>query len=101
LCGGDGLADIVGKRVGGIRLPWSEKKTLAGSLTMLLGGFLLSVLVIWIFVGQGYFPAPMTRYILPIGLIALVTTFVESLPYADIDNITIPLVSVLIGLMVF
>lgn len=101
LCGGDGLADIVGKKVGGIRLPWSNKKTLAGSTTMLVGGFLFAVLVLWAFVGQGYFPSPMARYILPIGVIALGTTLIESLPFTDVDNITIPLVSVLIGWFVF
>lgn len=101
LCGGDGLADIVGKKVGGIRMPWSPKKTLAGSVTMLLGGFLLSVLVLWVFIWHGYFTAPITRYLLPIGVIAVATTLVESLPFPDIDNITIPLVSVLIGFLVF
>ncbi len=101
LCGGDGLADIVGKRVGGIRLPWSGKKTLAGSITMLVGGFLFAALVLWVFVGQGYFPSPMARYIIPIGVIALGTTLIESLPFTDVDNITIPLVSALIGLFVF
>jgi phytol kinase len=101
LCGGDGLADIVGKKVGGMTLPWSPKKTIAGSITMLVGGFVLSVLVLWAFVGHNYFPQPITRYLLPIGAIAVVTTLVESLPFADIDNITIPLVSVLIGFFVF
>lgn len=101
LCGGDGLADIIGKRVGGIWLPWSPKKTLAGSLTMLVGGFLFSVLVLWVFVWHGYFMAPITRYLLPIGVIALGTTLIESLPFTDVDNITIPLVSVLIGFLVF
>lgn len=101
LCGGDGLADIVGKKVGGIRLPWSPKKTLAGSLTMLLGGFLLAVMIMWVFVWQGYFPQPMSRYLLPIGVIALGTTLIESLPFTDVDNITIPLVSILIGFLVF
>lgn len=101
LCGGDGLADIVGKKVGGIKLPWSPKKTLAGSLSMLLGGFVFSVLVVWAFVWQGYFASPITGYLLPIGVMALGTTLIESLPFADIDNITIPLVSVLIGFLVF
>lgn len=101
LSGGDGMADIIGKKVGGICLPWSPKKTLAGSVTMLLGGFLFSILVMGVFVWHGYFPGPMTRYLLPIGVIAAVTTLVESLPFTDIDNITIPLVSVLIGFLVF
>lgn len=101
LWGGDSLADIVGKRVGGRKVPWSRKKTFAGSLTMLVGGFLFAVLVVWAFVWQGYFPAPMIDYLIPIGAIALGTTLVESLPFSDIDNLTIPLVSVLIGLLVF
>jgi phytol kinase len=101
LCGGDGLADIVGKKVGGIRLPWSPKKTLAGSLSMLLGGFVFSILVLWAFVWQGYFTPPITSYLLPIGVIVLGTTLIESLPFADVDNITVPLVSVLIGFLVF
>ena len=55
----------------------------------------------WVFVFRGYFPGPAMRYVLPIGVIALATTLIESLPFTDIDNITIPLVSVLIGFLVF
>lgn len=101
LCGGDGLADIVGKRVGGIKIPWSPKKTLAGSITMLLGGFTFAILVLWVFIWHGYFAAPITRYLIPIAAIALGTTMIESLPFTDIDNITVPLVSALIGIVVF
>jgi phytol kinase len=101
LCGGDGLADIVGKKVGGVSVPWSPKKTLAGSLTMLLGGFVFSVLVLWAFIWGGYFTPPLTNYLLSVGIIAVATTIVESLPFSDVDNITIPLVLVLIGLLVF
>jgi len=101
LCGGDGLADIVGKRISGRSLPWSPKKTYAGSLTMLAGGFFFAVLILWMFIQQGYFPSPITTYLLPIGTIALATTLVESLPFTDIDNLTVPLMSVIIGLLVF
>ena len=101
LCGGDGLADVIGKKVGGITVPWAPKKTLAGSLAMLLGGFTFSVLVLWAFVGQGYFPPSIRLYLLPIAVIAVGTTLIESLPFADVDNITIPLVSVMIGFLVF
>jgi len=99
LCGGDGLADIVGKKIGGLRLPWSPKKTLAGTSTMLLGGFIFAMFVLYVFVWQGYLSSPITQYLLPVGLIALVTTLVESLPFTDIDNITVPLVSVIMGLL--
>ena len=101
LCGGDGLADIIGKQLGGLKLPWSQRKSLAGSLAMLLGGFIFAVLIVWVYIWQGYFPEPILDYLIPIAVIALGTMFVESLPIQDIDNITIPLVSVLIGLLVF
>ena len=39
MCGGDGLADIVGRRLGaGNPLPWNGSKSWAGSIGMLLGG---------------------------------------------------------------
>lgn len=101
LCGGDGLADILGKKIRSPKLPWSPRKSLAGSLTMLLGGALLASLMVWIYIWQGFFPGSILDYLAPIGLIAFLTTLIESLPFADIDNITIPLVSVLLGLILF
>lgn len=35
--GGDGLADIVGRRFGGVKLPWNSNKSWAGSLAMFIG----------------------------------------------------------------
>lgn len=98
LCGGDGLADVIGKRIKSAPVPWSPRKSLAGSVTMLLGGFLLAVLILWVFIGWGYFPGPITPYLLPIGIIVLAATLVESLPFSDIDNLTVPLVAVILGL---
>jgi len=101
LCGGDGLADIFGSLIGGKVLPWSPRKTVVGSFTMLLGGFIFSSLMVWLFVCMGYLDNPFSTYLLPIFIIALMTTIVESLPFENIDNITVPLISVWIGLMVF
>lgn len=101
LCGGDGLADIIGSRIKSPKLPWSPRKSVAGSITMLLGGFVFASLMVGVFVWQGYFLGPIMHYLAPIGLIAVLTTLIESLPFADIDNITVPLVSVLLGLLLF
>ncbi len=38
LCGGDGIADIVGRRVRSAKLPWSPEKSVAGSLSVFIGG---------------------------------------------------------------
>jgi dolichol kinase len=38
MCGGDGLADIVGRRLGASNpLPWNPQKSWAGSAAMFLG----------------------------------------------------------------
>ncbi|KUK45807.1 MAG: Putative phosphatidate cytidylyltransferase [Anaerolinea thermophila] len=101
LCGGDGLADMVGNHVGGYKLPWSPKKTLAGSMMVLIGGFVFAFLMVWVFIGQGYLDLTPGETILPILIIALISAFIESLPLENIDNISMPLVSVIIGMIVF
>lgn len=39
LCGGDGLADVIGKRISSGLLPWSKNKTWAGTSAMFFGWF--------------------------------------------------------------
>lgn len=98
LCGGDGLADIVGKRFGKTSLPWSPKKTLQGSMGMFFGGFLFIAVVLFIYTLAGQFAGKDIVNDLPIFLlIVLIGTFVESIPINDIDNISVPLVSVLLS----
>jgi phytol kinase len=101
LCGGDGLADIIGKRFGGKnQLSWSRKKTLAGSLGMFVGGWVFSVVILGIYVASGFFSDPIAHFLLGITIISVVATLVESLPFDDIDNITVTLVAVLLGYLV-
>lgn len=97
LCGGDGLADIFGRIKKNRKLPWSSEKTWLGSLGMLIGGWLLSMIVLFIFVNAGIFAGPAANFLLPITLISLVATVVESIPLKDFDNITVTVVSVILG----
>jgi len=101
MCGGDGIADIVGRRVRSAKLPWSREKSLAGSLGVFAGGWLLTMLIFTIYVWMGTFSGPVTRFLLPVTWIALGATLVESLPFKDIDNLTITIASALIGHLVF
>jgi phytol kinase len=101
MCGGDGIADMVGRRVRSPRLPWSPDKSLAGTLSVFAGGWILTVLVFAIYVGIGVFGGPVTKYLLPITWIALGAMLVESLPFKDVDNITLTIASALIGHLVF
>ena len=101
MCGGDGIADIVGRRVASPKLPWSREKSVAGSLSVFVGGWLLTMLIFAVYVSVGTFSGPLTRYLLLVTWIALGATLVESLPFKDIDNITITLASILVGYLVF
>jgi phytol kinase len=101
MCGGDGVADIVGRRVSSPRLPWSPEKSLAGSLSVFLGGWLLTLFIFAIYVWAGAFAGPVTRFIPPLTWIALGAMLVESLPFRDVDNITLTVASALIGHLVF
>ena len=101
MCGGDGIADIVGRRINSPKLPWSPEKSVAGSLSVFAGGWLLTVLIFAVYVWIGAFSGPITRFLLPVTWIALGATLVESLPFKDIDNLTITLASALIGHVVF
>src|SRR4030067_2594195 len=53
MCGGDGLADIFGRKWGTAKIPWNRGKSLIGSLGMLLGGWVLSVIILWSFSAAG------------------------------------------------
>ncbi len=97
MCGGDGLADIMGRRFGQIKLPWSPGKSWMGSLGMFLGGWVFAVGIFTAYVAVGVFSGPVTFYLLRLTLIALVGTLVESLPLRDIDNITVTLAAVIMG----
>lgn len=97
LCGGDGFADIVGRRFGKSKLPWANSKSWAGSLGMFAGGWVTATLIIIIFTALGHLPGSFTDYLLPLFIINLAATIVESLPIEDLDNITITITSVLLG----
>jgi phytol kinase len=101
MCGGDGLADIVGRGIKSPKLPWNKDKSWAGSLGMLLGGWGLAALIVLIYVLVGAFPGPFGGYLLPITIIAVAGTLVESLPLKDVDNITVTLVAALLGHLLF
>ena len=101
MCGGDGLAEILGRRFGVTQLPWSKNKSWVGSLGMFFGGWLFSTCILAIFTNMGHFPGPILSYILPITIISLVCTLIESLPIQDVDNITITVSAILLGHFLF
>lgn len=101
MCGGDGIADIVGRQIKSPKLPWSSEKSIAGTLGVFVGGWLMSVGIIYIYIQAGVFSAPITAYVFPITMISLAGAVVESLHYKDIDNVTMTLASALVGSLFF
>ncbi len=101
MCGGDGIADIVGRRVVSPKLPWSREKSVAGTLSVLIGGFVLAVFILWVYTNLRVLPGPLSGYLVPLFIIALISTAVESLPFKDIDNLTVTLAAVVLGLALF
>ncbi len=101
LCGGDGLADILGRRFQGPVLPWSTHKTWVGTISMFLGGWIFSMILLGVFVLAGVFSGPISQYLLAVTVISLVGALVESIPFRDIDNLTVPAFAILLGHLIF
>jgi phytol kinase len=97
MCGGDGLADIFGRRFGRIQLPWNPKKTWLGSLGMFTGGWIFAAVILAVYLATGYFTGSWFSYLPALTLITLAGTLVESLPIKEIDNISVTLAAVLVG----
>jgi phytol kinase len=97
LCGGDGLADIIGNRLGKIKLPWSLQKSVAGSTAMFLGSLLFSITIIFVFDHVGIFQIQFPTFIPKLLVICGACTLVESLRFSDIDNLTVPIVAIMLG----
>jgi len=87
LSGGDGLADIIGRKFGGERkfgIGGSEK-TVVGSIGMFIGSFLTSVILVAIFSLE--IPSfSLVILFIPVLIISIVTTFVEALSPRGYDN---------------
>lgn len=101
MCGGDGLADILGRRWGKVKLPWSKDKSWVGSLGMFAGGWIFAMVILAIFISNGNFPDSLSEYLAPVTIIAFLGTLVESLPIKDVDNLTVTTVAALLGMQLF
>lgn len=97
MCGGDGLADIIGRKFGKSNpLPYNTNKSFAGSLAMFVGGLAMSALYISVFCSLGYYPCyTLTTLLPPLLLICLAATLLESLPINTLldDNISVPILA--------
>ena len=100
LCGGDGLADLVGRRWGRAKLPWNRQKSWAGSAAFWLGGWALTALVAAVYTAAGVWPGPWSGYLAPAAAVALAAAAVESLPWREVDNLVVSLVALAVAHLV-
>lgn len=101
MCGGDGIADVMGRNFKSPKLFHSPEKSVAGSLGVFVGGWVLSAFVLAMYLLAGVFARPLTAYLLPLTAIAAVSTVIESLPQRDVDNITVTIAAALLGWWLF
>ncbi len=100
MCGGDGLADVIGRRWGKARLPFNADKSWAGSAAMFAGSFVfgLGILALFNLLGDFEPSLNMARTVGSVAVVSLIATAVESLPFHDTDNITVTAASIVSGL---
>uniref|UniRef100_K3Z7B2 phytol kinase n=1 Tax=Setaria italica TaxID=4555 RepID=K3Z7B2_SETIT len=103
MSGGDGFADIVGRRYGSVKLPFNEKKSWIGSISMFISGFLLSAIMLFYFSSLGYIHVSWEEAFGKLALVALAATVVECIPVIDVvdDNISVPLATMLVAFLLF
>lgn len=97
LAGGDGFADIIGRKYGGEKKfgIFGAQKTIAGTIAMFLGSFIFSFGLLAIF-SIGIPDFNLIQLLLPIVIICFVVTIVEALSPPNMDNLTIPIVVVIL-----
>lgn len=100
MCGGDGLADIVGRRYGRAKLPFNPQKSWAGSAAMFLGGFVFALVFVMLFQSLGYYTLPYDSLTIALRVlfIAFAAALVEMLPFESIDNVTTTATAIVLAL---
>ncbi|XP_027366853.1 probable phytol kinase 1, chloroplastic [Abrus precatorius] len=103
MCGGDGIADIIGRRYGSMKIPYNHKKSWAGSISMLVFGFLVSIGMLYYYSALGYVQLDWASTVPKVAFVSIVATLVESLPITELvdDNISVPLATMGVAFFTF
>ncbi|XP_021849394.1 phytol kinase 1, chloroplastic isoform X5 [Spinacia oleracea] len=105
MSGGDGagIADIMGRKFGNVKLPYNQKKSWAGSISMFIFGFLISVGMLYYFSALGYFQLDWNLTMQRVAVVSFIATVVESLPTEERidDNISVPLATLVTAYICF
>ncbi len=101
VAGGDGLADVIGRKYGGTQKfgIGGAERTVVGSIAMFVGSFLFGYVLLAIFSIE--VPTfDIVVLLVPILILSLVATIVEALSPKGIDNWTVP-ISIIFVIVLF
>ncbi|EKX31806.1 hypothetical protein GUITHDRAFT_149059 [Guillardia theta CCMP2712] len=106
MAAGDGLADIVGRRWGVVKWPWSDSKSIAGSLGFVVGASVVMMAELLWFNAFGLLSFKGTEVYDKVILISLLCAAVELIPLDKVlpgrlgdDNVTVPAVAAVLALL--
>jgi uncharacterized protein (TIGR00297 family) len=97
---GDGMATIVGRTLGGPRVPWNRDKSLAGLCAFVVFGLLAAALLMAFTLRLPLASASSPRILALCVPLALVCALVETIPTTLDDNLTVPLAGAVTLLLV-
>ncbi|KAF7820217.1 putative phytol kinase 1, chloroplastic [Senna tora] len=103
MCGGDGIADIIGRRFGSMKIPYNKRKSIAGSISMLVFGSFITIGMLYYYSRLGYMELDWLSTFQSVAMVSLVATIVESLPISEVvdDNISVPLAAMAVASFTF
>ncbi|EOA21194.1 hypothetical protein CARUB_v10001540mg [Capsella rubella] len=103
MCGGDGIADIMGRKYGSVKIPYNPRKSWAGSISMFIFGFSISIGLLYYYSSLGYLDMNWGTTFQRVAIVSMVATVVESLPITDQldDNVSVPLATILAAYLSF
>ena len=89
LAGGDGVATLAGRAIGGRRWPWNPDKSVAGTLAFIAaGGAAGMALALWC---RPVATVPLTFALVAVPIAAVTAAFVETIPIKLDDNLSVAL----------
>ncbi len=100
LAGGDGFADVIGRKYGGDKKfgIGGAEKTLAGVIGMFIGSVLFSTILVFLFSLEVTTFSVIDLFI-PILVVSLVATIVEAITPKGLDNLTITIAAIVMILL--
>ncbi|MFX1565671.1 MAG: diacylglycerol/polyprenol kinase family protein [Promethearchaeota archaeon] len=99
LAGGDGFADLIGRRYGKRKFHIFADKSIIGTISMFIFSLLFTLgllFVFWLALDPLYASVNVTALIIPIVVVTLVSTIIELFSPRNMDNLLIPIFTMIV-----